>query len=207
MDDKKQYVTHNFYDTDRFIIKEREFARKNIKIDTKVKIIFYAGDLRRLKNVDILINSLYYLSSDYSIKLIIAGSGYEENNLRSLAIEKNIASQIDFVGELDTVKIIDYYNAADLFCLASKDEGLPNVIIESLLCGTAVIASSVGEIPNIIEDGINGYLAEPNSISSLTQKLKLGLETKWNRNILRESVNFLSKENVLKEYKNIYDKF
>ena len=206
-DDEKVYITHNFYDSKLFIIKDKLLARKNINIDNNFKIIFYAGGLRKLKNVDILINSVSQISKEYRLKLLIAGSGYEENNLRSLAEEKNIMDSVIFVGRLDSKKIIEYYNAADLFCLVSKNEGLPNVIVESLLCGTPVIATSVGEIPVLIKVGINGHLVEPNSISSLSQKIKLGFETRWDRNILRESITFLSKENVIKEYNNIYREF
>ena len=207
MNENKLFITHNFYDTEQFKIEDKNLARKNIKEDNNIKLIFYAGGLDKLKNVDILIKSIYSLPSTYSIKLLIAGSGYEENNLRSLAFEKNISNQIVFLGELDTQKIIDYYNAADLFCLVSKSEGLPNVIVESLLCGTPVIASSVGGIPNLIQEGINGYLVEPNSVSSLVQKIKLGFDTQWNRNVLRESVNFIFKENVINEYNSIYKGF
>ena len=207
IDDKKIYITHNFYDSKLFIIKDKLLARKNINIDNNFKIIFYAGGLRKLKNVDILINSISQISEEYRLKLFIAGSGYEENNLRSLVEEKNIKDSVIFVGKLDTKKIIEYYNAADLFCLVSKNEGLPNVIVESLLCGTPVIATSVGEIPNLIDEGINGYLVEPNSILSLSQKIQLGFETPWNRDILRESISFLSNENVLQEYNHIYKEF
>lgn len=207
IDEKKLSITHNFYDTEQFIIKDKKLARRNIKADVNDRIIFYAGVLRKLKNVDILINSVHQLLPTFSVKLFIAGTGYEENYLRNLVLEKNISNQVKFIGKLDTQIIIDYYNAADLFCLVSNSEGLPNVIVESLLCGTPVIATSVGEIPDLIKEGVNGYLVRPNSVSSLSQKIQLGFETIWDRKVLRESINFLSRENVLKEYKNVYKEF
>jgi glycosyltransferase involved in cell wall biosynthesis len=100
--------------------------------------------------------------------------------------------------------LVNYYNAADIFCLPSKSEGLPNVIVEAFICGTPVVASAVGGIPAIVIEGINGFLAKPNSIEELENKIKISLEYSWNRESIRESVSFLFPEKVIEKYHNIY---
>ena len=207
-DKNKQILTHNFYDINKFIIKDKITSRKNIGINTDEKIIFYAGNLISGKNVGILIESVYQIIKEgYNIKLFIAGNGEEEDELKRQVTMKNLSQYIFFIGELASDNMVEYYNSADLFCLVSKNEGLPNVIIESLLCGTPVIGSSVGELPKIIQEEVNGYLVTPNSVISLSEKIKKGLSKNWSRQLLRESIKFLFPENVIKEYKKLYNEF
>ena len=156
-------------------------------------------------NLTRLVQHFCLLNKKNNVILLIGGAGYEEDNLRQLVENEKINNNVKFLGNLDEDSIVKYYNSADVFCLPSKSEGLPNVIIESLLCGTPVVASSVGEIPHIIEDNINGFLVEPNSVESLTLGLANALNTKWDRNFLRESVSFLSVNNVLQEYDMAYN--
>jgi len=200
----KKYLTHTVYDFNKFTVINKIYVRKKINLRENIKIVFYAGTLRSLKNVDVLIKSFKMLKKVNNIKLLIAGRGNEEGNLKKLVVENNLEDSISFLGGLNGNELINYYNASDVFCLPSKNEGLPNVIIESLLCGTPVVASSVGEIPFIIKENENGFLVPPNNIEELAKKISRALNTTWNRDKLRKSVSFLSPENVLKEYQSIY---
>ena len=139
--------------------------------------------------------------------LLIAGLGEEEGNLLKLVKKYDLELQIKFLGGLNGKKIIDFYNAADVFCLPSQSEGTPNVVIESLLCGTPVVASKVGEVPYIIKDGINGNLVDPGIVDSLKEKLLKALNAEWNRVDLRESISFLSPDKILKDYDKVYSTF
>ena len=97
-------------------------------------------------------------------------------------------------------------NAADIFCLPSKNEGTPNVIIESLLCGTPVIASNVGGIPDVIKHGENGYLFEPMNVKKLTNLLIKSLNQNWDRNSIRKSAERFYSSEVIKKYHVLYKK-
>lgn len=207
--EEKKHLTHTIYEFDKFKILNKKEIRTELNLSGLDKIIFYAGTLRDIKNVDLLITAfakLLQIDTQYrsNLKLLIAGKGEEEGKLKSLVNTLNIGDKVKFVGGLSGEEIVKYYNAADVFCLPSKNEGLPNVIVEALLCGTPVVASSVGEIPHIIQNGQNGYLTIPNSIDDLKEVLQISLFANWNREDLRESVKWLSPENVIKEYKYVY---
>ena len=207
LDEKKNVLTHTVYDTEKFSLMERKEIRKKANIDEKLKIIFFAGALRKLKNVDKLIRSVSEIKkNNKKIKLFIAGTGFEEGNLKNLTKELNVEKNVEFLGNIEPGLLVEYYNIADVFCLPSKNEGLPNVVIESLLCGTPVVVSEVGELPFIIKENQNGFLVKPNSIESLTEKLNLALNKKWDRKSLRQSVEFLNTKNVIQEYRNVYNK-
>jgi len=208
LDNRKISLTHTIYETEKFIILDKIKIRDKLKINQNKKVIFFAGALRKLKNVDILTKSIAKLKKFFpNIMLYIAGNGFEEGNIKKLISEFNLENNVIFLGNLKPDKLIDYYNAADVFCLPSKNEGLPNVIIEALLCGVPVVASKVGEIPFIInEQNKNGFIVEPNSVESLVDKLSQALKKNWDRESLRKSVDFLNKKNVLEEYKNTYQR-
>ncbi len=204
--ENKRSLTHTIYEFENFVIKNRMELREKYNYTSTQKIIFYAGTLRKLKNVNYLIESIKLLKeSDFSLKLLIAGTGEEEGNLKKIIKKYSLENDISFLGGLTGNVIVDYYNIADVFCLPSKNEGLPNVIVESLLCGTPVVASSVGEIPHIIQDGRNGFLVEPNSSLALKEKIKQAISKNWNRKELRDSIEWLSPQNVINEYSIVYN--
>lgn len=208
---EKRQLTHTIYEFEKFKILDKIKIRAALKISDNDKIIFFAGALRDIKNVDILISSLHHLLSEdklfeKDLKLIIAGKGENEGKLKSQMEKLGLNDNVSFLGGLNGEDMIKYYNSADVFCLPSKNEGLPNVIVEALLCGTPVVASSVGEIPFVIQEELNGYLVPPSDSILLAERLKKSLLKDWNRGKLRESVDFLKKENVLNEYSQIYSK-
>jgi teichuronic acid biosynthesis glycosyltransferase TuaC len=107
-------------------------------------------------------------------------------------------NNVKFLGNINEDLLVQYYNTADIFCLPSSNEGLPNVIVESLLCGTPVVASSVGGIPEIIKDGVNGFLIDPKNPESIVQALKYCMHKDWNREKLRDTISFLTSDEVIK---------
>ncbi|MBK8944263.1 MAG: glycosyltransferase [Ignavibacteriae bacterium] len=196
----------NIYESEIFKIFDKNEIRNEISINRSEKIIFFAGGLVPVKNVDVLICAFENICKKLThIKLIIAGSGSEEGLLKRLVQTKNLNDKIKFVGNLNTGNLVKYYNAADVFCLPSKNEGLPNVIVESFFCGTPVVASRVGGIPTIVQNELNGFLAEPNSVDDLTLKLEKSILINWNREEIRNSISHLMPEKVLIKYKILYE--
>jgi len=79
-------------------------------------------------------------------------------------------------------------NAGDVFCLPSHKEGLPNVLLESLACGTPVVATSVGGIPEVVSDGQVGRLVRSREPREMAACIEEVLETPWDRQQLRDYV-------------------
>ncbi len=205
-DGSEAELIYNIYEDDKFVIKGKRETRQSLNISNNLKIIFYAGGLVSIKNVDVLIKAIsYLLKSEKNIHLFIAGMGEKQKQLEELSITENISSSITFLGPLNTKSIIDYYNVADVLCLPSKNEGLPNVIVESFFCGTPVVATKVGGIPTIVKDGENGFLVEPNSVSDLAEKIQKTIHHNWNREKIRKSISHYSNSNVIHKYHKIYN--
>ena len=201
---KVQYID-NIYDENTFCIRDRNIIMEKISISKNNKIIFYAGGLDDIKNIDTLIKAFYeILKIGQNCELFIAGSGFEENYLKNLIEQLGLDKSVNFLGNLLQDDLISYMNVADVFCLPSKNEGTPNVVIESLLCGTPVIASNVGGIPALIKHGENGYLFEPLNIIDLTNLLIESLNRNWDRQKIRKSAERFYSSTVIKKYHTLY---
>jgi glycosyltransferase involved in cell wall biosynthesis len=78
---------------------------------------------------------------------------------------------IMFVGEVSHVEVAGYLNEMKLLVLPSYSEGLPHVILEAMACGTPVLATPVGAIPDVIKDGVNGFLLESNDPQHIAERI------------------------------------
>ncbi|RME78983.1 MAG: glycosyltransferase [Planctomycetota bacterium] len=92
-------------------------------------------------------------------------------------------SQEYYVGTItDEALMSIIYNTADLFVIPSLQDNLPNTVLESLACGTPVVGFQVGGIPDMVNNGENGFLAPLRSSESLFEAIELGINNKWDRN-------------------------
>ena len=132
--------------------------------------LIYVGRLIPTKGVNILIKAFHQvLEKGISANLHIAGDGPEKEKLLLLAHELGITSCTHFHGSVKNVAPL--LQKSDVFVLPSSVEGLPNALLEAMSCGLAVITTRVGGNAEIIEDGINGLLIEPDNPKQLTNTL------------------------------------
>ncbi len=99
--------------------------------------------------------------------LVIAGDGEDEAALRRLAADLQVADRVRFLGTVGQDQLRDYYGAADVVVLASRREGIPNVILESMACGTPVVATAVGGVPEVVTAPEAGVLMRDRSPEAL----------------------------------------
>lgn len=134
----------------------------------------YLGRLSPEKGPDLLIRALQDLSSlqtDFSIK--IAGNGPLLSDLQEEVSHFSNRSSFEFLGFVsDPDSLI---RRSKWLVLPSRTEGLPMAALEAMARGTPVIATSVGELPNLITNKSNGILVEPNNVSELTEVLEYAL--------------------------------
>ena len=148
-------VLRNGVDLDRFHPLDRFSLHGKFNLTSPVWL--FAGNLVKLKGVHIVIAALARVPD---ATLLIAGSGPEERRLRQLADRLGVAHRIHFLGEVSHADLCEYYNAADVLVLASSREGMPNVVLEALACGTPVIATRVGGTPELVSSPEAGELMQ-----------------------------------------------
>jgi glycosyltransferase involved in cell wall biosynthesis len=138
--------------------------------------ILYAGVLTPLKGIHHLVRALARVRTGSPMAtLVIAGAEENKAYVRSLRVEvANLAleDRVQFRGEISQTELADEMRRSRVLVLPSYTEGLPRVIVEALVVGTPVIASAVGGIPEIVEDGVVGFLVQPGDEDALTDRLE-----------------------------------
>lgn len=139
-------------------------------ITHRKKQVIFVGRLESIKGVYYLIEAWKRLATDY--ELVIVGSGTMEEQYKSSARNSNIS----FKGKCSEQEVKALLLQSRLLVLPSLSENFPNVILEAFSLGVPVVASSVGAVPELIEEGITGYLVPPGNIEMLVEKIKLALD-------------------------------
>ncbi|SCK09382.1 glycosyltransferase family 4 protein [Vogesella sp. LIG4] len=123
------------------------------------------------KNPKLLLEAMPLLPKN--VHCILVGDGPSQSQCKKLTTKLNIESRIEFTGESDNIPAL--LGSASIFILLSHHEGLPLAIIEAMRSGLPVVASDVGGIPELVEDGVTGFLvpryAKPKTVASLVLKI------------------------------------
>jgi glycosyltransferase involved in cell wall biosynthesis len=158
----------------------------------KAPILLSVGTLAPRKGFHLVIEALPALAERFpEIRFaIVGGAGAEgamERELRDLAARLGVGERVIFAGPQKRGDLAAWYSAADLSVLASAHEGCPNVVLESLACGTPVVATPVGSLPEILKDAGAGLLVE-RTVPALTAGIAAALARGWDRDKVRARV-------------------
>ena len=186
-------VQHNGVDGERFCLRDRNDERASLGLPTERRLITYVGNLVPEKGVDLLVEALGHLhrSGADDVELLLIGAGPQEETLRCRAAELGLRERIRFAGRRPHEEIARWIAAADVFCLPSRREGCPNVVLEALACGRPVVAARVGGVPELIS-AETGVLVAPEDPTALAIGLHAALARSWQPEALRASVPCLS---------------
>jgi teichuronic acid biosynthesis glycosyltransferase TuaC len=127
-------------------------------------VLASVGSLIERKGHDLVIRALEHLPK---VTLLIAGQGPEKAALARLAAAIGVANRVRFLGSIAHARLREIYSAADALVLASSREGWPNVLLESMACGTPVIASNVWGAPEIIKAPEAGLLLQERTAGAI----------------------------------------
>ena len=133
--------------------------------------IVAAGRLSFEKGYDVLLDALIWLrenAGDFTVEIF--GHGPEQERLERIVRRGQLGSQVRFKGFVGD--ILPVLRKADLLVLPSRSEGMPNVILEAWAQKLAVVATAVGGVPEMIEDGVSGLLARPEDSVGLARQLQ-----------------------------------
>ncbi|MGV3724852.1 MAG: glycosyltransferase family 4 protein [Actinomycetota bacterium] len=186
-------VQHNGVDGDRFQIRNRAEARNRLGLSPDRRLICFVGNLVPEKGVDVLIEALARLrdSGDDVTDLALVGAGGAQEALRQQAQSLRLEQRVQFCGRRSHEEIPAWLTASDLFCLPSRREGCPNVVLEALASGRPVVASRVGGLPELVNPS-NGLLAPADDSRALADALQAALLRQWRPEQLRATVPYLS---------------
>jgi D-inositol-3-phosphate glycosyltransferase len=167
---RKIVVVPGGVNLDLFVPGDRQAARRALGLGPEPTLLF-VGRIQRLKGIDILIRAAAELRHDIGglRVLVVGGTGddsgrqpseevRELQRIRGLVHELDLEDVVRFVGAVDQARLPEFYRAADVTVMPSTYESFGLVAVESMACGTPVVASRVGGLATIVRDSENGAL-------------------------------------------------
>ena len=159
-------------DAELFRPAERGSARARLGVDPDARVVLFVGRATADKGFDVLDRALQDLQD---VTCLAAGPGpLSSPRIRAL-------------GVLEPEELAGWMAVADVLCLPSLSEGLPVSVSEALACGTPVVATRVGGIPDQVEPGRNGFLVTPGDAGELAGALDRALAQEWSQDDVRAS--------------------
>lgn len=145
---QKISVILNGVDSQKFYPMDRTQTKEQCGFDLKLRHILYIGNFVAIKGVRYLIEAMKGLPQDVVVHLV--GDGPLKHILKKQIKNAQLTSRVIFHQRQKHAELVVWFNACDVFCLPSLNEGCPNVVLEALACNTPVVATDVGAIPQMI---------------------------------------------------------
>lgn len=149
---------------------ERQAARPSTGA---VSRFVFLGRLAREKGIGELLAAVARLQREHpDIAADVVGTGPDEASLRQRAAELGVERRVAWHGYLDGERKLDLLAAADAFVLPSWGEGLPNALVEAMAMGLPVVVTETGAMPQVVEDGVNGFVVPMRDPDALAARMK-----------------------------------
>ena len=168
LDPGRLHVMRNGVDSERFSPRPMAQMRTELGL-TGAPLMLTVGNLHEHKGQRLVIEAFALLRAAHpQARLVVVGDGPDSGWLRARAATLGLAHHISFAGQVPNAELARWYSAADVLVLASSREGWPNVLLEAMACGTPVVATAVGGIPEVVQSVEVGRLVTERSAPALS---------------------------------------
>jgi glycosyltransferase involved in cell wall biosynthesis len=191
------HVIYNGVDDALFARGSRREARVHLGLSAEMPLLLYVGNLKSSKGcLDLLEAFPAVLAMQPGARLVYVGAGPARATLLERVSALGCTSRVQLVDAVAHAALGDWFRAADLLCLPSHNEGVPNVVLEAMSCGTPVVASRVGGIPEVVPE-YAGILVPAHAIEALSAALLEATRRTWDSaRIATHAGNFRWEDNV-----------
>jgi len=161
-------VIPNFLECDEHRRRELPDLRVRLCPPAKYdKLIIHLSNFRPVKRIEAVIEIFQRVRADVRAKLILVGEGPELGKAMRMVHERGLACDVEALGEQD--QVVPLLSVSDLFLLPSAQESFGLAALEAMACEVPVVASRVGGIPEVVEDGVSGFLCEPDDVEGMAK--------------------------------------
>ncbi len=199
-------VIGNGIDTKQFYPIPKALSRKTLGMPEDRPILLSVGILEPRKGHHLLMEALHIVKSNEKIfpVIYIIGGGPYRKHLAKLRNQLGLESDVILVGEVPHQELRQWYSAADLLCLASDREGWPNVLLESMACGTPVVASAVFGIPEVVTDSKLGFIVPERTSEAFAAIILKALKKPWDQEELVSYAKQHTWDKVAESVENVF---
>ena len=203
-------TVYNSIDHRIYYPRDKEAVREEYGIQKEQKVIVHISNFRQVKRVPDVVQVFYEVQKtiDDAI-LILIGEGPDLSVVREQAISLGIQDKVKLLG--NQRRVADLLSMSDLKLLLSEKESFGLVLLEAMACGVPVIGTNVGGIPEVIQEGVSGYICELGDITSIAEKAveiltNESLHKEMSENAIRSANEDFHQEKIVKMYEEIYQK-
>jgi len=163
--------------TDKIIVAHRHFVnfeqyRFKNDIEQRDNAVGYVGRLREEKGVINFVEAIPKIASTRNdVTFFIIGEGPLEGKIRNYLRKCDLDSKVTLTGRIPHNELPNYLACLKLLVLPSFNEGLPNIMLEAMACGTPVLITPIGSVPDVLTDGQTGFLIQDTSPPRLAQTI------------------------------------
>lgn len=155
--------------------------------DKEIPVIISAGTMTKRKGFADLIQAFSIVQKKQKCRLLILGDGYLRSDLEDLVVELNLKDLVDMPGNVSNP--LKYFSKANVFVLSSYAEGLPNVLIEAMICGCTPVATDCPTGPSeVLQDGKYGFLVPMRDPAAMAVAIEEALNSPVSKDLLDEAV-------------------
>lgn len=162
-------VIPNFVDTDRFKPGCCPDKRAHLAAADE-KIVFHVSNFREVKRPRDVVRAFAIASRSVKARLVLVGDGPEVGACKELATELGVFDRVTFAGTYDA--IWELLPQADVFFLPSEYESFGLSALEAMACAVPVVASNTGGLPEVVEDGVSGFLHAPADTEAMAESIR-----------------------------------
>jgi N-acetyl-alpha-D-glucosaminyl L-malate synthase BshA len=170
-------VIYNFLDCERYRRTPDPELRRDLAAGAD-SVVIHVSNFRPVKRVDRVLETFIRMRDCVNARLVMVGNGPDRPALERSVANQGLSDVVEFVGERhDLVALL---SSADVFLLPSSQESFGMAALEAMACGTPVVASRVGGLPEVIEDGVTGFLCDEDDLESMAAR---GVELLTNKSL------------------------
>lgn len=174
---------------------------------TRNEVIGYVGRFSEIKGVLKFIEAIPSLLENKSgLNFILIGDGELRSDIESFLIENQLEHHVELLNWVSHDELPNYLSKLKLLILPSYSEGLPNILLEAMACGTPVISTKVGSVPDIIVNGETGFIIDNNSQHSILKGINNALDCQKLDEISCNAQSFVKSEYSLSKTIDLWEK-
>ncbi|NLP49217.1 N-acetyl-alpha-D-glucosaminyl L-malate synthase BshA [Bacillus sp. RO1] len=200
-------TVYNFIDERVYFKKDTQDLKTQYGIADEEKVIIHVSNFRKVKRVQDVVKSFHLIEKQVPSKLLLVGDGPEISVVCNLVRELGLKDKVLFLGKQENLE--DLYSISDLMLLLSEKESFGLVLLEAMACGVPSVGTKIGGIPEVIEDGVTGYLSDVGDVEDIAKNAirildNANLHKEFAGNAITRVKEHFSSRRIVEQYEDMY---